>query len=421
MGHASTRNPALDGIRAFAVLAVVGMHLGLPLAAEGGFGVNTFFTLSGFLITFLLLAEQRESGGIRLKAFYGRRVLRLFPALALTLILGSCYTLLFGDAAQSRSDLISVLAVVFYASNWVRAFSSHNLGTFGVTWSLSVEEQFYLVWPVVLIFVGRRWRARGVLYAALAGSAISLILRVILWRGDASWIRTYNGTDTEADQLLLGCALAAAMVVLRGRSLARASRALSLLAWPAAVAIVAAIALWPRRPDNLIAQLHFVYTVGITILALLTCAIIGNLVTQPEGRLSRILGWRPFAWIGSISYGIYLYHMPVRAAVATIFGHFFGGGTMKGSGEIVIALSIMVAAASYYLVERPIQRRWRHLFVVRTDRTAAPETRTCTFEPGAEPNLSLEQLVGTHPGPGSPGEQTAPASVSGPADGMAVP
>ena len=218
-----TRWPALDGVRAIAVLLVVAYHLELPYSPRGGaIGVTMFFTLSGFLITSILLREADHTGSIHLPSFFMRRLLRLVPGLTVL-----CAVVWLWATATDLGDRTSAAVpwVVLYAGNWERVLNGWgSLGALEHAWSLGVEEQFYLVWPLCVLGVGALLRpanrAVGVLVASLLGAAASLVWRLHLW-SDAdptqSAARLYNGTDAVADQLLLGCALAAAVHLVRRR------------------------------------------------------------------------------------------------------------------------------------------------------------------------------------------------------------
>ena len=217
-------------MRGVAVLLVVAYHGERSLMPRGGaIGVTMFFTLSGFLITTLLLRERASSGRIALGRFYWRRALRLLPALVTLVAVTSAYAWITGN--QERT-LDAALPVLLYFGNWMRTLrDSEGLGLLEHTWSLSVEEQFYLVWPLAVLaaaaLVPKVRQAEAVLVLALAGSAASLLWRLQLWDPDEprwSAARLYNGTDAVADQLLVGAALAAALAIWDRNAARRASR-----------------------------------------------------------------------------------------------------------------------------------------------------------------------------------------------------
>ena len=187
--------PALDGLRAFAVLWVIGFHYHLPFGRDGLFGVDIFFTLSGFLITVLLLEEWSHTGRISLKNFYIRRILRLYPALVLML-------LVFGLRVPNGY----IFSTLFYSTNWIKAL--HVLPDsiyLDHTWSLSIEEQFYLLWPAALMLMLRmKVQPRRMALITAGLGLISAIWRAVYWNATQDWFRVYMGTDMHADGLLLG-------------------------------------------------------------------------------------------------------------------------------------------------------------------------------------------------------------------------
>jgi peptidoglycan/LPS O-acetylase OafA/YrhL len=210
--------PGLDGMRALAVIAVLLYHAGLPWIPGGFLGVEVFFVLSGYLITSLLLAEWRAKGSVELKLFWLRRARRLLPALYLLVVVTLSYAVLFlpEEVAGLRSD---ALAAFGYATNWYLIFGHESYfeavgrpSLLNHLWSLAVEEQFYLVWPVLfwvgISFGAARWRHRRVFVGALGGAALSVLLLAILYVPGADPSRLYYGTDTRAAGLLIGAALA---------------------------------------------------------------------------------------------------------------------------------------------------------------------------------------------------------------------
>src|SRR5215217_6687399 len=210
--------PGLDGLRALAVIAVLLYHAGLPWIPGGFLGVEVFFVISGYLITALLLTEWRRLGRVDLKAFWLGRARRLLPALYLVLVVTLAYAVVFlpGEVAGLRGD---VLAALGYVTNWYLVLGQESyfeaIGRPSLLkhlWSLAVEEQFYLIWPLVLAFGlsmgATRWRRRRILILALAGAVTSALLMALLYRPEVDPSRIYFGTDTRATGLLVGAALA---------------------------------------------------------------------------------------------------------------------------------------------------------------------------------------------------------------------
>lgn len=345
--------PALDGLRAIAVMAVLAYHAGLAL--YGGFlGVETFFALSGFLITALLLVEWRRDQTIDLVGFWKRRALRLLPALLLVLAASAALTaLLFpDDLGQLAGD---GAAAIFYLTNWHLVWSERSY--FDPTlqppllqhlWSLAVEEQFYLLWPLLVAGGLRTLRRPGLLAATLVAIAASSALMVALYDPGADPSRVYYGTDTRAAGLLLGAALA--LVWLPGSlplpTSGRAGLACDALGLAGLGGLLAAYTrLFESHP--------LLYKGGFQLVALATLAVIVG-ATHPRARLvPALLGWAPLRWLGVRSYGIYLWHWPVFAVLRP-------GLELPLSGPAATAAQIGVvialAALSYRFVEAPARR-----------------------------------------------------------------
>jgi peptidoglycan/LPS O-acetylase OafA/YrhL len=343
--------PALDGIRALAILAVLAYHTGSRL--KGGFiGVDIFFVLSGFLITTLLFQEWLASGAISLGDFYGRRVRRLLPALVVTVAgVGVIYGI-DPHLNQGLGYAKAAVAVMFYAGNWVAAFAkspTQVLALLDHTWSLAIEEQFYIVWPPLLLLCLRRhWGFRRLLALAFGLACVSSLLRALLWHLHTG-SHVYFRSDTRADGLLLGCALAAAYVHASDRS--RLHRYLA----PAIVPLVAGLALvlfaLMVGPND-----RVVYLGGLSVVAVCAAAITGHAVVAPDSWFTRALSVRLLVWIGARSYGMYLFHIPIFAVVGAS-----SLGTEPGrvQAPIEIALTFLAAAASYRWIESYFLRRKR--------------------------------------------------------------
>lgn len=331
MQDASGRNRALDGLRGAACLAVLVTHV-LP----GTFtpfvtsAVDIFFVLSGFLITKLLLEERERFGRVDVLRFYARRAIRLVPAMYLTVAL----VVLAGLISRRRT-----VPVVLNLGNWWRAFEWDPLGPLGHTWSLAIEQQFYLVWPLVLVLGWRWWRVRGV--AVLAGVAYvaGFAARQFAVGGE----RLVNGTDTHADGLLLGALLACAVqskrwwpqVVRLG-----VPRVASWVAW-VAFTLLAVLGAAPLSPS-----------VSIPLLSALSVMLVGAIVVQPTMSLGRVLAVRPLRRVGRISYGLYLSHFPIMAMLRPVVSTW-------AVALLTVPLSLVAGALSSALVERPIARRLR--------------------------------------------------------------
>ncbi|SCF45388.1 acyltransferase family protein [Micromonospora mirobrigensis] len=377
--------PALDGVRALAVVAVLAFHGGVAALPGGFLGVDAFFVLSGFLITSLLLAEQRDTGRIDLVAFWGRRFRRLLPALLLVLavvLLVSRWLLPDTELTALRWDALAALG---YLANWRMAnrdgdyfAATGSPSPLQHTWSLGIEEQFYLLWPLLLGLLlaltarraggapsgGRRLGA--VLALTLGGALASATAAALLFAPDAV-DRVYYGTDTRAVALLVGAALAVALAR-RAPSPPAASDPPAAEAAPAAGAapsprvrrVLGALALagavgtgWLWATAN--GGDRWLYRGGLTLAALAVAAVIAHAAVSPAGPTARLLALPPLVWTGRISYGLYLWHWPLFQWCDAERTGLTGPALLAAR----CALTLAVAVASYLLVERPIRRARR--------------------------------------------------------------
>lgn len=353
--------PALDGLRALAVIAVLFYHAGLRWMPGGFLGVAIFFTISGYLITSLLLAEWRETGRIILKNFWLRRARRLLPALFAVIILVLAYSVLFlpDEVASLRGDAAAAFG---YSTNWYLIFSNKSyFETVGRPsmlrhlWSLAVEEQFYVLWPLAFVFAMRRWRERSVLAGVLVVALASAVLMGVLYQPDMDPSRVYYGTDTRAADILIGVALA--FVWAPGRSDGLGARLpLSAIGFTALAALLA-LCLKISEFDP------FLYRGGFALTALITAVLIAASVHRKGRLVQRVLGCGFLRWVGLRSYGIYLWHWPVfmltRPQLDT---------TLDGLPLLAVrfALTLILAELSYRLIETPIrsgalERSWQTL------------------------------------------------------------
>ena len=337
--------PALDGVRGIAILAVLAVNSLLPFFPGGFIGVDIFFVLSGFLITSLLMDEWSSSGGISLKRFYARRALRLLPALFVMLI-GSClYGLLFQSREMATVTWREAFWVVFYFANWMLT-TRHEVGSLDHCWSLSVEEQFYLIWPILLSGLLRlRVKRERILLVLLIGIVISFAWRAFLWFHGAHYLRLYYGSDTRADALLIGCLVGTLFSMGHLHSSGTALRVTALLG----VAFLLGIGMFMTH-DN-----AFLYQGGFTLVALAAAALIAETMQTRNNLAARILSVAPLVWIGRISYSLYLWHYPVFHALRVERFHSLGWSPLLVHA-IRFAAVFAVACSSFYLVERPFLR-----------------------------------------------------------------
>jgi len=353
---------ALDGMRALAVVAVLLYHGNVKWLPGGFLGVDVFFVISGYLITSLLLSDWREHGRIELGRFYVRRARRLLPALFLMLAVVAVYALLFlPDAVGELRG--QELAAIFYIENWYLIF--HKVSYFVAVgrpsllrhvWSLAVEEQFYLLWPVAFWFLLARFgRRRNRLVAAVAGCAIaSAIVMAVLYEPFTDPSRVYFGTDTRASTMFIGAALAIIWTPWRltsgtGKTAPYALDAISI------VGLVGVVWFFLNAGEFD----DWMYHGGFLVLALFTTLLLATTIHPSSRLLSRLLGMRPLVWIGVHSYGIYLWHWPVFMVTRP-----HSDLPLTGIPLLVlrIAITFVLAAASYRLVEKPVRNgaveRW---------------------------------------------------------------
>lgn len=335
--------PGLDGIRGFAMLTILSFHVfGWP--HDGFLALDLFFVLSGFLITTLLLEEWRDRGAISLRAFYGRRALRLLPALfVLILVVVAAEGVL---AATGRGDLrqtlVSAGAGLFYVMDFVLARRPNNFPALGHLWSLSVEEQFYFLWPPALLLLlrfRRRWAATVLLVLA---AALALRQAQLLHQGVANY-RLDFAPDSRGSSIVIGCLAAFLYERRRGKPI-------GILGLAGAVLIAVLLGLNLGRA---------VYEGPLVLFGLATALLVLR-STQRETPEFRVLSIPPLVWVGRISYSLYLWHVPILTALGVIVtGRLAAGGLTRQLLGIV--LSFAAATVSYYVVERPFLRLKRRL------------------------------------------------------------
>lgn len=435
--------PALDGLRAIAVALVLIGHGGIPGVSGGFIGVDVFFVLSGFLITSLLLDELGRTGRIDLTGFWIRRARRLLPALVLMVLTVAAARQLLPERSLTglRDDAI---AAFVWLANWRFVAQKTDYFTQGAppsplqhTWSLGVEEQYYVVWPLLLIAVTLALAARarrrftratvgGVRFAtfviATVGALASAALAIVMV-SDGTRDRIYFGTDTRAQALLVGASAAALLVrdwpsmnrgwcMIRTRWGRRAARILPLLG-------LAGLAAATRYATGASGEFRHGLLIGVAIAAVL---VIAPVALEQRGVVARALALPPLVWLGTISYGVYLWHWPIFLAL---------NGERTGWSGLPLfaarcAVTVVLAAASYWVLEQPI-RRWRPARVPLLPLAAATVASAAAVtllvvpvgagpglrEPGLPPGVSAVAAVSpSPPGESRPRDPNRPFTVS---------
>ena len=357
--------PALDGLRGVAVLAVMLFHAHAPLLQGGFLGVDIFFVLSGFLITCQLLLQMDQHGGVCWRSFFKKRLVRLQPALAAMLI---AYYLAWYAGWIPTSGSVTfrdVLMVLFAWAHWARAFEWFHPDYLGHAWSLGIEEQFYLLWALTLIFLGKKV-ARSWRLALVAGSLAilsSLWMQWLLATG-ASPSRLYNGLDTRAMALLSGCALAGFLHTLfpfllnqKNGDLQQNNSELRTFKILKRVSAAGTFSLLLLLTAMMLAQWShpLMFQWGYAGVGLLACILIAAIVISPNGCCSHLLSAKVLVFTGKISYGLYLWHYPIirildANAKAIGIGH-------PAAMVIALCLSFAAATISYFWLEKPLKKR----------------------------------------------------------------
>ena len=322
LGHV----PALDGLRGIAILLVLGVHV-KEIVPGGLLGVDLFFVLSGFLITSLLLNEHAATGTISLPAFYRRRALRLFPAFVVMIGVFLALVAIFSRDELGQSAIAAGFGITYLANIAQAAGGLFDAAELTPLWSLATEEQFYLLWPPILFLTLRRGVSTRTIIGALALLALaSCAWRIVLLSNGATTGRVWLAPDSHADPILIGCVAGVVYTTARFQRLRFAELALIISAG------IIAMSGWGRP------EMH-----GLLLPFVIACAIVMLAVAlDPNWWFSRILAVPPLRYLGRISYGLYLWHVPILLA--------FGW-------KVGLPLAVIVAALSHRFVEKPFLRR----------------------------------------------------------------
>lgn len=356
--------PSLDGLRGISILAVMAFHAGSGVIKGGHLGVDIFFVLSGFLITFLLLQEWIKRGSISLKDFYIRRALRLLPALFAVLLVCGLYAAASAPSDTSTAIYRGILYTVLYSSNWYQAFN--GMGTLGLlshTWSLSIEEQFYILWPPLLMLMLRfKCKQKYIVSLLLFMIVATALNRARLWNGDESLARAYAGLDTRADAILIGCLVG---LLAAWNLLPAIRRPASYLLSISSVLLLASMGLFCSN------HYGYMYLGGYAIFAVAVGVSIALLLGPAPKPMKAFFEMPILVWIGRLSYSLYLWHIPLYAFCYGRVQHY----PLIVRLTLEFGLTFVAASLSYYFVEKPFLRLKHRLMAVKpASETAMPMT-----------------------------------------------
>jgi peptidoglycan/LPS O-acetylase OafA/YrhL len=365
LGHVA----GFDGLRAIAVLLVVSSHLSILLYGNRGLlswlsfesgwmGVDLFFALSGFLITSLLLIEHNDYGRVDTLYFYGRRAVRLLPALLAMLVAHVVYTA--ARSGDMHIEMSTALYSLLYIENWHVALNP--LGTafeLGHVWSLGVEEQFYLLWPITIAFLVRHFRQRWVVPLLLGGLAVVMTVHRFQLFSPQLWLASLVRTDSRPTAMVLGAAAA----------------------WLWSRGIVPSRFLVSALPISMFAMGMVIddpieHAMRVVLVASIASPIVVLAVVDGSSPLVGALEWAPLRAIGRVSYGIYIWHHPVFWIVLR-----HAGSTPVGVRFLLgIGGSAALTILSWFFLEQPISRRFRSRFVPHRSVTYEAPARSGFFE-----------------------------------------
>lgn len=354
--------PGIDGLRAVSVLAVIAYHAGWNFFEGGFLGVEVFFAISGYLITSLLATEYRRSRSISLRSFWARRARRLLPALYVLLlaVIAASFLSATDYLSRLRGD---VAAAFFYVSNWWQIISKDSYFVqagrpplLSHLWSLAVEEQFYVLFPIIALACFKRFRRSRIIAGFVLVALASTVLMALLHEPYHDATRVYVGTDTRLSGLLLGAALALWWTPTR---LHREStnRVATYVLDGLGIAGLVVLAICFMRVNEFD---PFVYRGGFLVVDVATLVVVA-VVVHPAARLGAVLGWEPLRYLGTRSYGLYLWHWPIFQLTRPDLDLSLPGWLIT---VIRLVALVVLTEASYRLVEAPFRRgalgRWWH-------------------------------------------------------------
>ncbi len=355
-GHPETPHlrtiPGLDGIRGLSVAAVVCFHAGIAGAGGLYMGVDGFFVLSGYLITSLLIGDVVRNGSVSFASFWSRRARRLLPALFALIAVVLFVEAFWGDPLELPTVRGDAIAALFYSSNWYYIWT--HLGYFGQsqalsplqhTWSLAIEEQFYIVWPILFAVV-IKWRKsiKPMIYVAGIGAILSAGAMALVYGSGQGLDQAYYGTETRAQALLVGATLAFLLSI---PNIGRDSRVVKASAAGGPLAFLAIVILWSQASG----PPAWMFRGGFFLSDILVALVIASVVLAPRRLFNEALSMKPLRALGKISYGLYLWQFPI----VIMFNNARTGFSGIGLFALRTFISILMAIVSYYLVEQPVR------------------------------------------------------------------
>jgi peptidoglycan/LPS O-acetylase OafA/YrhL len=338
-------SPALDGLRGLVTLGIFVTHVRYALIPGATLGMDVFFMMSGYFITSLLLRDLSEHGRIRYWQFYRRRFARILPAFLAMVAVYLLFRWMFFP--PFRAALTDALIGVTYVANWWRAFDWPGLSYMNHTWSLAIEEQFYLIWPLTFALMFRLFGLSWRLVAAIAAVALAIwAWRIWLTASGAPFWRVYNGFDTRADSLMVGCALAVLLKLVPAGAWPRFEAVLPKLAWPFLISTALVL------PFSVQFTNPWFYYVATMLFGALPGALLVMMLVRSSGTIMHRVLERPEpVFLGKIFYGMYLWHFPILFLMKD----------MTGAPNLVrfvvgLALTLLFATLSYAYIERHFMR-----------------------------------------------------------------
>ena len=357
------RVQSLDGLRGATVIIVLVSHMEvivpiptLAVVPGGTVSLDSFFVLSGFLITSLMLREQLRTDRIDSKGFYRRRAVRLLPPLLAVLVFQAIVALSSG--ISYHEEWTSLSSVAFYYSNWKLAFNSNALGGniapgLQHLWSLALEEQFYLIWPLVtILFLTIRTKLRTVVIVLTTLIVAIAIHRAMMYNGPNSWYADFVRTDTRADGILLGCLLAHLWMRYK-----EPVRGVKIAAWISAIFLLICL-------PTVNTMAPFLFDGGISAIDL-ACAVIILALLHGEWKGGKFFSFKPFIILGTVSYALYLWHLPIYFGIR----YHAGGWPTPVRISVAVFATFFFTALSWFFIEKPAlewkDRRDGHAYVER--------------------------------------------------------